>query len=355
MQNMKYYYDFSGQNFGYPLSLSINSFNRKIFSRHNSLEITYVLKGEYEVITENLSHTIKEHELVIIAPNDIHAIRQKASDENITLTIHIDFSLLPSAMIGEIANSYESIVCTTTNNFKLLKKLKIQIGKLAKVLLHRNNNLLELNTIMMETIYITSNHMQYPIERLPVQSIHKENYMKAIQYIYNHYKEDLRLTDVANTLMFSVSYTSKLFKKYTGIPFVKYVSLVRIRESIEPLLEGTKSIEQIAYDCGMPNSKAYTTAFKELYGIVPSYYRKKFINNMTLNDDKKEELMLINNDQKQLLQPLLEDIENTIYENDGLKIKSYKENITCSIKCNKNTNSTITHSNDEIIINVSKF
>lgn len=68
MQNMKYYYDFSGQRFGYPLSLSINSFSREIFSRHNSLEITYVLKGEYEVITENFSHIIKEHELVIIAP-----------------------------------------------------------------------------------------------------------------------------------------------------------------------------------------------------------------------------------------------------------------------------------------------
>lgn len=353
MQNMKYYYDFSGQNFGYPLSLSINSFNREIFSRHNSLEITYVLKGEYEVITENFSHIIKEHELVIIAPNDIHVIRQNSTEENVTLTIHIDFSLFPSAMIGEIEKVYESIVCTNKNNLKLLKKLKLQIGKLVKVLLGGNNNLFELNTIMMETIHITSNHVQYPIERLPVQSTHRENYMKAIQYIDKHYKEDLRLTDVANTLMFSVSYTSKLFKKYTGIPFVKYLSLVRIRESIEPLLEGKKSIEQIASDCGMPNSKAYTTAFKELYGIVPSYYRKKFINTMTINEDKKEQLMFLDHNQKQLLQPLLEDVENTIYENAGVKIKADENHILCSIKCNKHTNSTITHSNDEIIIDIS--
>lgn len=51
MQNMKYYYDFSGQKFGYPLSLSINSFQRQVFSAQKSLEISYVLKGEYEVIT----------------------------------------------------------------------------------------------------------------------------------------------------------------------------------------------------------------------------------------------------------------------------------------------------------------
>ena len=108
MQNMKYYYDFSGQKFGYPLSLSINSFSRQVFYRHSSLEITYVLKGEYEVITENFSHIIKEHELLIIAPNDIHIIRQNSREENVILTIHIDFSLFPSAMIGEIKHSYES-------------------------------------------------------------------------------------------------------------------------------------------------------------------------------------------------------------------------------------------------------
>ncbi|MDU5108960.1 MAG: helix-turn-helix domain-containing protein [Clostridium sp.] len=354
MQNMKYYYDFSGQKFGYPLSLSINSFSRQVFSRHSSLEIAYVLKGEYEVTTENFSHIIKEHELVIIAPNDIHIIRPNSREENVILTIHIDFSLFPAAMIGEIKNSYESIICTDNNNLKLLKKLKFQIGKLAGVLLRGNNNLFELNTIMMEIVYITSNHMQYPIERLPIQSIHRENYIKAIQYIDRHYQEDLRLSDVANTLMFSISYTSKLFKKYTGIPFVKYVALVRVRESIESLLEGKKSIEQIAADCGMPNSKAYTTAFKELYGIVPSNYRKKFVNNIKFNEDKREELMYLDYNQRQLLQHLLEESENIIYENNGIKIEMKEGHILCSIQKSKDIRSTITHCNDEIIIDIDK-
>ena len=196
--------------------------------------------------------------------------------------------------------------------------------------------------------------MEYPIERLPLQSIHRENYMKAIQYIDNHYQEDLRLTDVADTLMFSVSYTSKLFKQYTGIPFVKYVALVRIRESIEPLLEGKKSIEQIAADCGMPNSKAYTTAFKELYGIVPSHYRKKFVNNLKFNEDKKDQLMSIDYNQRKLLEHLLEESENILYENAGIKIKMEEGHILCSIQTDKDVKSTITHYNDEIIVDIAK-
>ena len=353
MQNMKYYYDFSGQKFGYPLSLSINSFSRQVFCRHSSLEITYILKGEYEVITENFSHIIKQHELLIIPPNDIHIIRQNSSEESVVLTIHIDFSLFPSSMIGDISNSYESIICNKTNNYKLLKKLKFQIGKLIMVLLRGNNNLLELNTIMMEIICITSNHIQYPIERLPLQSIHSENYIKAIQYIDSNYQKDLHLKDIANKLMFSISYTSKLFKKYTGIPFVKYISLVRVRKSIEALLEGKKSIEQIAADCGMSNSKAYTTAFKELYGIVPSQYRKKFINNIRLNEYRKEQIMSLDYNQKKLLQPLLEEVETILYENDNIKIK--EGHTLCSIQTSKNIKSTITHHNDKIIIDINKI
>nr|WP_304285155.1 helix-turn-helix domain-containing protein [Clostridium paraputrificum] len=121
---------------------------------------------------------------------------------------------------------------------------------------------------------------------------------------------------------------------------------------MEDLLEGKKSIEQIAADCGMPNSKAYTKAFKELYGIVPSHYRKKFINNMKINDDKKEQLMSLDNNQKQLLQPLLEGIENTIYEDAGVKIKVEEKHIICSIQCDKYVNSTISHCNDEIVIDI---
>ena len=51
MQNMNYYYDFSRQKYNHPLSLSMNSFDRKVFSRQTSLENSFVLKGSYEVVT----------------------------------------------------------------------------------------------------------------------------------------------------------------------------------------------------------------------------------------------------------------------------------------------------------------
>lgn len=350
MQNMQHYYDFSGQKFGYPLSLSINSFKRQVFSRQSSLEISYVLKGAYEAVTEHFTAGIKEHELVIVAPNDIHMIRQMDNDKSVILTLHIDFSRFSAGMCGNIEEAFESMICTRSKNYRLLCRLRNKIGELVRMLLRGESSMFQMNAIMMELVYIASNHRQYPVERLPLQSVHHENYMKAIQYIDCHFSSELHSEDVAKTLSFSVSYTSKLFKKYTGISFVKYLAYVRIRASLEALLEGKDSIEQIAADCGMPNSKSYTAAFRELYGIVPSDYRKKFTQNIKMNENHKEQSMSFDIEQKELLEHLIADTQEVLYENDGIKITQQEGHIQCRIQHELITKTTITQTDEELVM-----
>lgn len=352
MQNMNHYYDFSGQKFGYPLSLSINSFDRQVFSRQTSLEISYVLQGQYEAITEHFTTDVLEHELLIIAPNDIHMIRQIGTQEHVILTIHIDFSRFAAPMVGNVEQAFESMLCTKEKNFRLLCKLKMKIGELVGMLLRKESDIFQMNAMMMELVAIASNHLEFPIERLPLQSEHHENYMKAIQYIDQHYQKELQLKDVAETLSFSISYTSKLFKKYTGIPFVKYLADVRIRASLEALLEGKDSIEQISIKCGMPNSKAYTTAFKELYGIVPSEYRKRFVHNLKFNEEKKEQRMQLDEQHQALLAHLASEVEDTLYENAGVKITHHQGHLFCTVKKEKKTKTIIIQDEKELNIEI---
>ncbi len=320
MQNMDLYYDFSGQKFGYPLSLSINGFSRNIFSQQSSLEISYVLKGEYEVVTTQFSYLLKEHEMVVIAPYDIHMLHKKApSDAGIILTIHIDFSRMTDAMAGDPRTGFRTAVCTETRNRDTYLQLRSKIGELASVLMNESNDLYHMNVIMMELLRISSSKKAFSVDDLPLHTDYHENYMKAVKYIDAHYKEDLTLGEIAKQLSFSVSYTSKLMKKFTGIPFVKYLAYVRVRASLETLLEGRESIESIALAYGLPNSKAYTEVFRELYGIVPSAYRKQFQKNMKYSAGKEDRQMVLDQDQKELLLHLLQGTHEILYENDQLK------------------------------------
>lgn len=322
MQNMNLYYDFSGQKFGYPLSLSINGFSRNIFSRQSSLEISYVLKGEYEAVTTQFSYILKERELIVIAPYDIHMLHKKnPDDDGIILTIHIDFSRMSDSMAGNVHSGFHTAICTETRNRESYLQLRNIIGELAAELMAESNDLYHMNVIMMQMLWITSSKKSFSVDQLPLHTDYHENYMKAIKYIDRHFQEDLTLGEVAKQLSFSPSYTSKLMKKFTGIPFVKYLAYVRVRASLETLLEGRESIEKIALDCGMPSAKAYTEVFRDLYGIVPSAYRKQFQKNMKYSKSDEKQKMVLDQEQKQLLQHLVEETSKTLYENEQLSIQ----------------------------------
>lgn len=317
MQNMNYYYDFSGQKFEYPLSLSINQFDRQVFSRQSSLEISYVLKGGYQVTTETMKTTIYDQELAIIAPYDIHMVKPLTKD-SIILTVHLDFAYLPKYMVGQVKENFTSMICNQTYHTLILNQMKVQLGRLFRQLIDNTNNLYELNHVVTSILLIVSHHRRYTIEQLPLASKNHENYMKAILFIDQHYQEDLHLEDIADNLSFSPSYASRLFKRYAGISFVKYLAMVRVRHSIEALLEGKDSIEEIAYHCGVNSSRAYTQAFKEIYGITPSLYRKQFQKNLKYNHGLSELKMQLDEHQIELLKPLLD--EQLLYQDQHMEV-----------------------------------
>lgn len=214
MKDMNGYYDFSGQKFGYPLSLSINGFSQNVFTRQSSLELSYVLCGEYEAVTEQFSTIVHKEELILIAPYEMHLLRKRCGkDDGKILTIHIDFDRMPESMTGEVKGQFYSGVFNSQKNPSVYFPLKRKIGELVKMLMDGQSNLLRLNVLMAELVCFSARE-NISLEELPLQSEYQENYLKAIKYIDEHFKEPLTLQDVADQLSFSLSYTSKLLKKY---------------------------------------------------------------------------------------------------------------------------------------------
>ncbi|BDF14879.1 helix-turn-helix domain-containing protein [[Clostridium] scindens] len=357
MQNMNYYYDFSGQKYNHPLSLSMNSFDRKVFSRQTSLEISFVLRGSYEVVTEHISHVLREQELVVISPNEIHILK-KIDPDSVILILHIDFDRIPDTLLGSCRNIFYTTICNLQNNRQLLFLLKEELRKLIVVLLQGNVNegtdLFELNEIMMKILCITKKEQSHSFEQLPVASIHHDNYIKAIRYIDQHYHENIHLSDIAKTLSFSNSYTSRLFTKFTGLPFVKYLSYVRVRESLEYLLECKASIEEISGICGMPNSKAYTQIFKELYGITPSTYRKRFLKNLLPLPGNEARPMDFTKEQKELMNHVfqLDNYKECLYRSKDVAIEKKGDTLLCTLANHEEHEFHYVQKRDRVLITI---
>ncbi|MCH4888605.1 helix-turn-helix domain-containing protein [Acidaminobacter sp. JC074] len=97
---------------------------------------------------------------------------------------------------------------------------------------------------------------------------------KAITYIEDHYKESLKLSDVAKHIGMNESYLSSLFKQSTGTSFSDYLNHTRIKAAKYMLEHTDKAIYEIAFDVGYSSESYFSRIFKSNEGLSPNTYKK---------------------------------------------------------------------------------
>ena len=99
---------------------------------------------------------------------------------------------------------------------------------------------------------------------------------KAIQYINEHYFEDIDLTKLAQHVFVSTYYLSHLFRREMGVTFSDYLIKVRVGRAKELLMEG-RSVEEVCERVGYNDSNYFIKIFKKYVGVTPSKYRKSVL------------------------------------------------------------------------------
>ena len=95
-----------------------------------------------------------------------------------------------------------------------------------------------------------------------------------MQYIREHYREDITLNGVAENVFLSPVYISRLIKEETGKNYVALIMELRIQRAVE-LLENTEMyVYEIAEHVGYSNLKYFYKVFKKVTGKSPNDYRK---------------------------------------------------------------------------------
>ena len=90
-----------------------------------------------------------------------------------------------------------------------------------------------------------------------------------------HYREELKLSDVAATFGYSDAYLSRMFQKYAKINYKTYLQDIRMAYAYRDLLNTDHTISQIALDNGFCSSRGFYGEFKKRYGELPSEMRKQ--------------------------------------------------------------------------------
>lgn len=99
---------------------------------------------------------------------------------------------------------------------------------------------------------------------------------QAKEYICTHYKEQISLAMVADSLNVTPSYLSDLFHKSIGEPYTKFLTRIRMEQALLILRSNpNEKIYKIAEKTGFVSSKHFNAVFKKYYGFTPTEYISK--------------------------------------------------------------------------------
>lgn len=95
----------------------------------------------------------------------------------------------------------------------------------------------------------------------------------ALDYLAEHYRESVALSDVAEAAGLSTYRIAHLVKEQTGRSIIQHVHHMRIQEARRLLTETDQSCTDIALEVGFCDQSYFTRKFKAQTGITPARFR----------------------------------------------------------------------------------
>lgn len=96
----------------------------------------------------------------------------------------------------------------------------------------------------------------------------------ALNFINEHYAEDISLEDVARYTYMHPGYLSQLLKKHTNETYIDYLTKIRINKAKELLASTDNKVSAIGLSVGYNYSQYFHKIFKTVTGVTPIEYRK---------------------------------------------------------------------------------
>jgi AraC-like DNA-binding protein len=216
---------------------------------------------------ENLEHAWMNHHCT---SGEIHEI---------TIQFHKDLfleSLLNKRQFHSINIMFENAKKGVVFSKEVIKKVKNRLNSLSTnengfdSVIELLNILYELSVDENSRILCTSTFTNQD------ESSDSRRIQKVINYLHANYQKEIRLIDVANYVNMSEVSFSRFMKKRTGKNYIEYLNDLRLGIASRYLIDTTKTIAEISYECGFNNLSNFNRIFKKRKGSTPKEFRENY-------------------------------------------------------------------------------
>ncbi len=241
---------------------------------HSFYEIYYLLEGDVEYWIEGRTYSLQKGEILLINPMEFH--RPVIKNKNVPyerIVVWIDKEYLEKVSHETPLNSCFDF---SGERSRVIKPTGVKRTEITALLSELVKEFYGSEYASKVCAFGTLIRFVAELNRISL-SIHNE--VKAtevesslvlgvLDYIGEHYNEELSLDLLANEFFISKYHLSHEFSKATGTGVYRYILLKRLIAAREFLLQGVPAGE-VATLCGFKDYTSFFKAFKAEYGISP--------------------------------------------------------------------------------------
>lgn len=245
---------------------------------HNGLEIIYLISGNIKLNISSKDYFLHTGGFAVINSKTIHSVI--CQDKSHHLLLQIPFEILRKNIPDIDTIMFNCIFPKPDDTNEKYILIKENLEKLRQLYASQKEDgfLLMFNSLVYDLLYKLVKYFKSASD--PVMKKKTERNIQrlgvVLQYVRQHYAENLTLSSAAETVALNREYFARFFRKYMGMTFMEYVFAVRLEHVYYDIINTDYTIGSIADKNGFNhNYKLFVTKFKKQYGCTPGEMRKR--------------------------------------------------------------------------------
>ena len=229
---------------------------------HEFYEIELIISGEGTYIIDGVERNIEKNMLFFMTPVNFHKVITNASQ---VITLMFMGEVCDNDILFKLSSAFSINSFRLTDNeadylATLMHELNIASGE--------NDDKYSfylLNSILGKICKIGKTHQQSCMSKV----------QKGMLYIQNNFRNDIKLSDVAQNAEVTPAYMSSLFIKECGVNFKEYLNKIRYDYAKKLIEYSNMTITDICFESGFCDYANFERHFKEKFAMSPTQYRKE--------------------------------------------------------------------------------
>lgn len=240
---------------------------------HSDLEILYSEEGTFFVENEETKYTINSGDIILIGSCEPHKLSCEKEVNGCIISLGFmffgdEFAEMRNLHFDDPVLRNNEEIKTQISEIQLLISREKTIASNMEI----RGRLYQIVSILLNGLTLSEKITNRQQERLFAVS----KIQNALDFVAMHYNENITVEQAAAVSGYEKSSFCRSFKNATNATFHSYLNAYRIKKARILLTESDDSISVISYRVGFSQHKNFCRLFKEINGLSPSEYRKKY-------------------------------------------------------------------------------